>query len=72
MKVRDSFATLNDDNTITEMPSGGLEIVGDDGRSLFALRLTKEGVLEVSGEERISVEPRACNLIYVRKSEYEA
>ncbi|MCG3176963.1 MAG: hypothetical protein MOGMAGMI_01927 [Candidatus Omnitrophica bacterium] len=83
MKVRDSFAVINGDTAIIEMPSGGLEIVADDGHALFALRLTKDGTLEVSGgntckhggellEERLQIEPRACNLVYVRKSKYEA
>lgn len=83
MKIRDSFAVINGDDTVTEMPSGGLEIIAEDGRTMFALRLTKDGVLELSGgnickhggkllEERISVEPMASNVIYVRKSEYEA
>lgn len=80
MKVRDLFAEINGDDSVIEMPSGGLEIVGEDGRSMFSMRLTKDGVLELSGgnlcrhggkllDERISVEPRASNLIYIRKSE---
>jgi len=78
MKVRDSFATLNKDETVTNMPSGGLDIIADDGRSLFSLRLAKDGTLEVYGgvyckhagltlDGVISVIPRAANLIYVRK-----
>ena len=39
MKIRDSFAILNADKTVTELPSGGLEVVGDDGRALFSLKL---------------------------------
>ncbi len=83
MKVRDSFATLNGDETVTSMPSGGLEVVADDGRTLFSVRLAKDGTLEVSGgnfckhaglvlEESLSVIPRASNLVYVRKARYEA
>ena len=81
MEVRDSFATLNNDTTIMSMPSGALEIVADDGRTLFYLRVAKDGSLEVSGgdfckhdglvlEERISVLPRASNVVYIRKELY--
>jgi hypothetical protein len=48
MRVRDSYATLNGDKTETVMPSGGLEIIADDGRALYDIRLNNDGSLHVS------------------------
>lgn len=83
MKIRDSFAALNNECSGIEMPSGGLEVVADDGRALFSIRLADDGTLEISGgsfckhggrllEETIAVMPRASNLVYVRKERHEA
>lgn len=81
MKVRDGFAKLNGDETTTDMPSGSLDIVADDGRTLFSLRL-KGNVLEVDAghvckhgdellDDRFSISPRAANLIDISKNRYE-
>lgn len=81
MKIRDMHSTLSGDKTEYTMPSGGLQIIADDGRTMFTVRLAKEGHIEVSGgsfckhggkilDDLLIVEPRACNLVYVRRMEY--
>lgn len=80
MKIRDSFATLNGDSTVYEMPSGGLEIVADDGRPLFGIRL-KDGVLHIDSgmvckhegrmlDDRFAIKPVAANCVDIEKLEY--
>jgi len=80
--IRDSHATINRDPATVEMPSGGLEIIADDGRTLFSLRLTPEGVLDLSAgsfckhegkifDDRLLIAPRSSNCVTVRRPEYE-
>lgn len=82
MRIRDSFATLNGDKTETEMPSGGLEIIADDGRTLFAIVLNKDGSLHISandvckhGGELLDNRPlirlKASNCFEVLRPKYE-
>ena len=47
MKIRDSHAKLNGDNTTFNCPSDGLEILSLDDRSLFRITLDADGVLSV-------------------------
>lgn len=80
--IRDSFATLNGDDSTVEMPSGGLEIVAEDGRTLFNIRLTPDGVIDISGgsfckheghvfDDRLIIEPRASNTVKIRRPDYK-
>ncbi len=82
MRLRDLHATLSSDTTEYVMPSGGIQIIADDGRSLFDIRLSKEGHIEVSSghfckhagkvlDDYMRIEPRACNLIYIHRNEYK-
>lgn len=82
MKIRDAHATLNGDEIEYTMPSGSLQIVADDGHTLFELGLTKGGVLEVRAghhckhagkvfEDQFRIIPSAANVFYVEKVEYK-
>lgn len=81
MKIRDAHATVNGDKKTHTMPSGGLEIVGDDGRSLYTLKL-KDGQLEVQVggvvkhgglvlDDKLGVLPIARNCVLITRSEYK-
>ena len=93
MKIRDLFATLNKDKTVTqavmyelmpdiELPSGGLEVVGDDGRALFSLKLDGN-VLHISAgsvcrqsdgtllDDRFVISPVAANCVDIIKAPYK-
>jgi len=41
------MAVLNGDETTYEPPSGEIEIMADDGRSLFSIRQEADGSIEV-------------------------
>lgn len=81
MKIRDLHATLNGNKEITELPSGGLEIIADDGRPLFSIRL-QDNVLYVSSgmvckhngvmlDDSFVISPRAANCVDLVKVEYK-
>lgn len=82
MIVRDGFAVINGDKTTYTMPSGELEIVADDGRPLFCLRVFGS-ILEVSGgytckhegvmlDDKIVVVPVASNRVDIVRNELKA
>jgi hypothetical protein len=48
MKIRDGHAKLNSDPTTYTMPSGSVEILGDDDRALFSISLEKDGSIRVA------------------------
>ena len=77
MKIRDSHAAVNGEFKTQTMPSGSLDIVADDGRTLFTVRL-KDGHLEVSSggvckhdgkvlDEGLLVAPRYRNQVFVSR-----
>ena len=81
MIVRDGYAVLNGNKEVVEMPSGSLEIVADDGRDLFSIRLMDRGI-EVSVnscikhdgellEPNFKIKPRASNLIEITREPYK-
>ena len=83
MNVRDSHASLNNDKTVFTCPSGGLQIIADDGKTLFDISLLQGGA-EIAIEAGIYCEhggkryqdlyvisPKASNLVYIRKLEYK-
>lgn len=80
MRIRDLHAQLDGDDTVIVLPSGGLEIVADDGRALFIINLD-DNVLSISGgsfckhkdkrlENHFFVKPVASNKIDLIKREY--
>lgn len=81
LKIRDSFATLNGDITEYVMPSGSLEIIAWDDRTLFAIALNEDGGITVSSghcckhagkilDSPLQIEPRASNVVTIRKTEH--
>lgn len=80
--VRDSFATLNGDNKVITMPSGGLDVVAEDGRTIFSISL-KGNVLHVDGgtvcklgdgavyDDRFMIRPVAGNCVDLVKTKYQ-
>ena len=82
MKVRDSCAIITGDTSEVEMPSGGLEIIADDGRTLFDIHLLKDGTLEVSSgmtckhkgfilDSGLMVIPKASNDVLIARTKYK-
>lgn len=80
MKIRDSHAKINGDKTEHDMPSGGVEIIAQDGRTLFCISLEKDGAIHVSAsghckhngivlEDGITVRPKASNVVHVYRLE---
>jgi len=78
MKIRDGHARLNGDKTEYEMPSGSLDIIADDGRTLFGISLEKDGSIRVDSgshckhggigfEDTIQIIPRATNVVTVSR-----
>lgn len=74
MKLRDSHATLSNDKTEYVMPSGGVQIIADDGRTLFDITLNKDGTIRVGAghvckhngellDDRILIHPIASNCV---------
>ncbi len=81
MKIRDSHASINNDKTEYEMPSGGLDIIADDGRTLFSIRQQADGSIEVhSGSfakhngkllhDRLEIRPRSANNVIIFRPLY--
>jgi len=80
MKIRDSHAELNGDSKTQKMDSGSLDVVADDGRTLFSVSL-KDGQLEVrSGgfcnhagvvlDDKLFVVPRYANQVFIARAPY--
>lgn len=78
MLIRDSMAQVNGDDTVTKIPSGGLEILGDNGRTLYSINLTEDGGLDISIgsicnyegimlDNVIYIEPRASNKVFLHR-----
>lgn len=83
MKIRDSHATLNGDETTHDLPSGGLQIVAGDGRSLYEVILLKTGVLQIRMgmvcrhggkllDDTLLIKPVASNVVEIIRPEYGA
>lgn len=82
MKIRDAYATINGDTTEHTMPSGGLDIIADDGKTLFGIRLEKDGTIQINAghfckhhgvilDDSIKVTPISSNRIIVERQEYK-
>lgn len=81
LKVRDSHAVLNGIKAEYEMPSGSLDIIGQDGKTLFCISV-EEGQLKVcaSGQikhgktvlgDQLAVMAEANNVVKVFRLPYE-
>lgn len=82
MKIRDSHARLNGSDTEHTMPSGGLDIIADDGRTLLCVTLNKDGSIHLSSaghckhngkmlEDAILVQPRASNCVEIIRQPFQ-
>jgi len=81
MKIRDSFAKINGDNTIHELPSNELQILADDGNTLFEISMVDGGIEIDSGlvckhenkilDTGLRIIPRASNVFRVKRPEYK-
>jgi hypothetical protein len=81
MKIRDSSAIINGDSTVLEMPSGGLEIVSSDGRTLYSLNLEGGQLRIMSGSvckhndtflnDKLVVLPKSINCVYINRLQLE-
>jgi len=80
MKIRDAHAAVSGDKTEYDMPSNGLEIIADDGRTLFSVSLAKDGALRVKAghicqhygkflDDTLKIKPIATNLIELHRDE---
>lgn len=80
MKIRDAHASINGSSEFFEMPSGGLDILSEDGRPLFGLRI-KDNVLHLNAghtakingviyEETFVIKPLASNCVEIIKNKY--
>lgn len=82
MKIRDGHATLNGDKTVHDMPSDTVDIIADDGRTLFDVTLNKDGTIRVSAgstckhlgvilNDSLRINPMATNCIILSRPEYK-
>ncbi len=76
--IRDGFATLHGFTDTYELPSGSLEIIAEDGKTLFSIQLTKEGTIKVRGghdcqhngatlDDTLIIKPVACNVVELQR-----
>jgi hypothetical protein len=81
MRIRDGFATINGIKTEYEMPSGSLEIIADDGKTLFGISL-EEGKIRIDSgnfckhegivlDDRIEIHPIASNVVLASRPKYK-
>ena len=81
MKVRCSHASVNGNDEITEFSSGGIEIISDDGKRLFQIRVEDNVLMVAAGDyckhngkildDSFIIKPRAANCIDIVKPEYK-
>jgi len=80
MKIRDGHASINNDKTEYTMPSGTVDIIAPDGRSLFSISIVSTGI-EVSAcsvikigdklhDEGLLIQPRSSNVVRILRREY--
>jgi len=80
MRIRDAHAILNGCKDTFECPSGGLDIIADDDRTMFSVKLEPSGELSVwSGtycnhkgkilSDHFVIVPHASNVVHFRKLE---
>jgi hypothetical protein len=82
MKIRDSHASIQGEFSAITMPSGGLEVIGDDGRTLYTIKLDG-GKLHVSAgvvcklngvllDDKLSIAPHSRNSVVIERPKYES
>lgn len=82
MKIRDSHAIHNKDETEYTMRSSGLQIVADDGRTLFEINLKSDGSIRIGAgthcahrgdflDDTLIVKPEAANVVVISRPVYQ-
>ena len=81
MKIRDLHARVNNSTDVFTMDSGGLEIIADDGQTLFSMRLVGNTLMLSAGstckhsglllDDSFVIKPRAANCVDIVKVEYK-
>lgn len=77
MKIRDDGS-----EEIFDIPLNGFEILADDGRSLYSLRMNSKGILEISVigvckhhntllDDNLLISPYGTNSIKIARPEYK-
>ena len=81
LKIRDSFARINGNKDVYVASSGGIEIIGEDGGTMFSISISgrelrvdagnvcKQGDLIL--DDRFSIKPIASNCITITKDIYK-
>jgi len=81
VKIRNGHATINGDDAEHEMPSGSVEIVADNGRTLLRVKEEKDGSLRIDAgafckhrgkllDDRLDIRPVAANVIEITRPIY--
>lgn len=81
MKIRDGHASIQGEFSTITMPSGGLEVIGDDGRVLYTIKL-EDGKLNVTAgeickvggvllDDKLSIVPLYRNSVVIERPKYE-
>lgn len=81
IRIRDAHATINGDTTETAYDTGSIEIIADDGRCLYGIRLVDGCKIEVSTgsicksdgallDDRLIIQPNSSNRITISRPEY--
>ena len=79
--VRDAHARMNNDQTTTAMPSGGMDVVNADGRTLYRIHILPNGNIQIyTGDickqdgrllgDWLIVYPLASNTVYIGRAEH--
>jgi hypothetical protein len=82
MKIKNTFPVSETDIVEAVFEDGRVDIVAEDGRDLYSLRLLEDGTLEVSvsghvkhGDKildtTLSIKPKASNLIEISRPVYK-
>ncbi len=80
MNTRDLHAKVNGREEVIIFPSGGLEILADDGKTLFSVRLEGNELIITGGnmcnhkgnllDDTFVIKPRSPNCVNLVKVEY--
>jgi hypothetical protein len=81
MQIRDSHSSVKGDFSTITMPSGGLDVIGEDGRTLYTIKLDG-GKLSVSAgmvckvegvllDDKLSIAPHSRNSVVIERPNYE-
>jgi len=82
LRIRDGHAMLNGDKTEYTMDSGSVDIIAEDGRTMFGIRLCKDYSLEIDSgvvcknggilhDDAFDIRPISSNRIRLTKPEYK-